>query len=62
MDYVEGYSLDRPLRDGMVFPQPDVIRIAVEVLSALHYLHTFPRGDGRVSVPPPEPSDIVVYW
>ena len=48
MDYVEGYSLDRPLRDGMVFPQPDVIRIAVEVLSALHYLHTFPRGDGRV--------------
>ena len=48
MDYIEGYSLDRPLRDGLVYPQPDVIRIAVEMLSALHYLHTIPRGEGRI--------------
>jgi len=48
MDYIEGYSLDRPLRDGLVYTQPDVIRIAVEMLSALHYLHTIPRGEGRI--------------
>ncbi|MDO5407859.1 MAG: WD40 repeat domain-containing serine/threonine protein kinase [Eubacteriales bacterium] len=49
MDYIQGESLDRPLKRGEVFSQPQVIQWAKELLEALRYLHspthgTPPRG------------------
>lgn len=49
MDYIQGESLDKPLKRGEVYPQAQVIQWAIQLLSALHYLHspthgTPPRG------------------
>lgn len=49
MEYIEGESLDKPLKRGEKFSQPQVIRWALELLDALSYLHspihgTPPRG------------------
>lgn len=49
MDYIPGESLDRPLKRGERYPQPQVIRWARQLLDALCYLHspihgTPPRG------------------
>lgn len=49
MDYIEGESLDKPLKRGETFSQAQVIRWACELLEALCYLHspthgTPPRG------------------
>jgi len=42
MDYIEGESLDRPLRRGEQFSQVQVIQWACQLLEALQYLHTRP--------------------
>ncbi len=42
MDYIEGESLDKPLSRGIVFPQPQVVEWACELLEALAYLHSRP--------------------
>ncbi len=42
MDFIEGESLDKPLKRGERFSQPDVIKWACQLLEALHYLHTRP--------------------
>jgi len=42
MDYIEGESLDKPLKRGEIFSQPDVIRMADQLLRALVYLHSRP--------------------
>ena len=39
MDYIEGESLDKPLKRGEKFRQPEVIEWACELLEALRYLH-----------------------
>ncbi len=49
MDYIEGESLDKPLKRGEKFPQPQVIEWGRQLLQALDYLHspthgTPPRG------------------
>lgn len=45
MDYIEGESLDRPLKRGERYPQPLVIRWARQLLEALSYLHSPVHGD-----------------
>lgn len=45
MDYIEGESLDRPLKRGEHFQQPQVIKWAVQLLEALCYLHSPTHGD-----------------
>lgn len=40
MDYIEGESLDRPLKRGEKFSQPQVIQWAQQLLEALCYLHS----------------------
>lgn len=42
MDYIEGESLDRPLKRGERFPQATVIEWACQLLEALDYLHSRP--------------------
>jgi len=42
MDYIEGESLDKPLKRGERFPQAQVIGWAVQLLDAVNYLHTRP--------------------
>lgn len=42
MDYIEGESLDKPLKRGEWFSQPQVIQWAKELLEALCYLHSQP--------------------
>lgn len=42
MDYIQGESLDKPLRRGERFPQAQVIRWACQLLEALQYLHGRP--------------------
>lgn len=42
MDYIEGESLDRPLKRGERFSQPQIIEWACELLDALRYLHSRP--------------------
>lgn len=42
MDYIEGESLDRPLRRGERFSQVQVIEWACQLLEALCYLHSRP--------------------
>ena len=49
IDYVDGESLDKPLKRGEKFSQPQVIKWACELLEALCYLHnpihgTPPKG------------------
>ena len=42
MDYIEGESLDKPLKRGERFPQAEVVKWACQLLEALVYLHTRP--------------------
>ncbi len=42
MDYVEGESLDKPLKRGVIFPQAQIIEWACQLLDALIYLHSRP--------------------
>lgn len=42
MDYIEGESLDEPLKRGAHFSQPQVIEWACQLLEALCYLHGRP--------------------
>lgn len=42
MDYIEGESLDRPLKRGERFPQAQVIEWGCQLLEALVYLHSRP--------------------
>ncbi|MCI8806090.1 MAG: protein kinase [Clostridiales bacterium] len=44
IDYVEGESLDKPLKRGEKFSQPQVIKWACELLEALCYLHNPVHG------------------
>ena len=57
MDYVDGESLDRPLKRGERFSQPQVSQWAIQHLQALEYLHspthgTPPRGYVHSDVKP----------
>ena len=45
MDFINGESLDRPLKRGEKFDQPHVIKWAKQLLSALSYLHSPIHGD-----------------
>lgn len=45
MDYVQGESLDKPLKRGEKYPQPQVIKWARQLLGALSYLHSPTHGD-----------------
>lgn len=45
MDFVDGESLDRPLKEGTRFSQPQVIKWAKQLLQALEYLHSPIHGD-----------------
>lgn len=45
MDYIEGESLDKPLKRGERFTQPQVIKWAKQLLQALCYLHSPTHGD-----------------
>lgn len=45
MDYIEGESLDKPLKRGEKFPQAQVIKWAKQLLEALSYLHSPTHGD-----------------
>lgn len=45
IDYVEGESLDKPLKRGERFSQAQVIRWAKQILEALSYLHKPEHGD-----------------
>lgn len=47
MEYVAGESLNRPLRRGETFSQPQVIRWAAQLLRALEYLHAPTHGPLR---------------
>lgn len=42
MDYIEGESLDKPLKRGVRFPQSQVVGWACQLLEALCYLHSRP--------------------
>lgn len=42
MDYIEGESLDKPLKRGERFPQAQVIEWGCQLLEALAYLHSQP--------------------
>lgn len=42
MDYIEGESLDKPLKRGERFPQAQVIEWGCQLLEALVYLHSRP--------------------
>lgn len=45
IDYVEGESLDKPLKRGERFSQPQVIKWACQMLEALCYLHKPVHGN-----------------
>lgn len=45
MDFIAGESLDKPLRRGERYPQPQVIQWAIQLLDALAYLHSPTHGD-----------------
>lgn len=38
-EFVEGQTLDRMLRDQQTLPEIDVVRVSIELLDALEYLH-----------------------
>ncbi|WP_164545508.1 WD40 repeat domain-containing serine/threonine protein kinase [Paenibacillus albus] len=42
MDYIEGESFDKPLKNGVRFTQPQVVHWACQLLEALSYLHSRP--------------------
>lgn len=42
MDYIEGRSFDKILKEGTALSQPDVIRWSCQLLEALAYLHSRP--------------------
>lgn len=49
MDFIDGESLDKPLKRGEKFTQPQIVKWACQLLEALSYLHnpvhgTPPRG------------------
>ncbi len=45
MDYIEGESLDNPLKRGERYPQAQVIKWARQLLEALQYLHSPIHGN-----------------
>lgn len=45
MDFVQGESLDKPLKRGETFSQAQVIKWAIQLLEALDYLHSPIHGD-----------------
>lgn len=45
MEYIEGESLDKPLKRGEKFSQPKVIKWAKQLLEALSYLHSPTHGN-----------------
>lgn len=45
MEWIDGESLDRPLKRGQRFSQPQVIRWAIQLLEALCYLHSPIHGE-----------------
>lgn len=45
MDYIEGESLDKALKRGETFSQPQVIRWADQLLDAINYLHSPIHGN-----------------
>lgn len=45
IDYIEGESLDKPLKRGEKFSQPQVIKWAIQILEALNYLHNPIHGN-----------------
>lgn len=45
MDYIDGESLDKYLKQGIVFTQAQVIMWATQLLKALEYLHSPTHGD-----------------
>jgi serine/threonine protein kinase len=45
MDYIQGESLDKPLKRGERFSQAQVIKWAIQTLEALDYLHQPIHGD-----------------
>ncbi len=45
MDYIEGESLDKPLKRGERFSQPQIIEWSRQLLEALSYLHSPTHGD-----------------
>ncbi len=45
MEYIEGESLDKPLKRGEKFSQSQVIQWAKQLLDALRYLHSPTHGD-----------------
>ncbi len=44
MDFIEGESLDKPLKRGEKYPQAQVIQWAIQLLEALKYLHSPVHG------------------
>lgn len=42
MDYIEGESLDKPLKRGVRYPQAQIVQWACQLLEALCYLHSRP--------------------
>ncbi len=42
IDYIEGESLDKPLKRGVRFSQPQIVEWACQLLEALGYLHAQP--------------------
>lgn len=58
MDFIEGESLDKPLKRGETFSQPQIIEWACELLEALVYLHSRPpHGILHADI---KPSNIMV--
>lgn len=45
MDYIDGTSLDKPLKNSQIFPQAQVIEWAKQLLQALDYLHSPIHGE-----------------
>lgn len=45
MDFIDGESLDRPLKRGEKYPQPQVVKWAKQLLDALCYLHSPIHGN-----------------
>lgn len=45
MEYIEGESLDKPLKRGEKFPQAQVVKWAKQLLQALAYLHNPIHGE-----------------